>query len=464
MSRVLIDFSSPNIAKPFHFGHLKSTILGNYLANLNAFFGNEVTKINYLGDWGTQYGLLSLGLEEHDESKIDTSKQLLDIYVKANERAQQDPAYFEEAKKRFVRLDIEQDPILIERWKRIRELSKKELESSYNRLSIQFDEFEYESDYTRESKHLVELMRSKSLAQKLDGGVIVASVEKNDKQYQVPVLKSDGSSLYISRDVAAAISRKKRYNFDKMLYVAGANQEKHFHFLREIIRKMGLTWADNLVHVKMGKVTGMSSRSGQFILLSDIIDEVTARYVESTKSVATSKVTDTSEIESVGRQLALSALFVYDMRHPRTKNYEFDWKQLLKARDDRSGIHLQTTYARLCNLVRRAEGESLRPFESLDDVSDDAIACAEGDALVSELGNLEEALESSQRSLDACPLINYALELCRATNRARRCKELMVLRESEERRARGRLSLFESSRRHLEFIIRMLGLRPLERV
>lgn len=471
--RVVIDFSSPNIAKPFHFGHLKSTILGNFLANIHKYYGNEVIKLNYIGDWGVQYGLLSLGLEdksaqdEHNNLLQSDSKlsKLLDIYVKSNQRAQEDDTFYELAKQRFQTMDSGQDEEQLAKWRQIRDISLNELKLSYDRLNIRFDVFEHESDHVARSHKLIEIMKSLELTKTLDDGLLVTEVIKNNRSLNVPMLKSDGASLYLTRDVAAAFHRKEKYNFDKMLYVVGADQERHFHCLREIVKKFdGCYWADNLVHVKMGKVIGMSSRSGRALLLSDIVDEATQNYIESTKGVPTSKVSSEADIKEVGRQLALSALFIFDMRNKRTRNYEFDWSQVMVA-GERSGIQLQTTYARLCSLLRKAKLErNLTPYDTVEEINYDSICCIEGVHLINVMNALDRKLTESYEALDPSPLVNHALLLCKAANRARQSDWLHVMNEHDDNKALSRLTLFESSRSQLEFIIKMLGLVPLDRV
>jgi arginyl-tRNA synthetase len=473
---VAIDFSSPNIAKPFHFGHLKSTILGNFLANLHKYYGNKVIRINYIGDWGVQYGLLSLGLEElksqgklneflEDKNKLN---RLLEIYVNSNKRGQEDQVYYDMAKQHFKAMDCDQDEEQLLRWRQIRDISLSELKQSYNRLGVEFDVFEYESDYVADARHIVARMQSLGLAKAQDAGqnqsYLATTVLKNAKLIDVPIQKSDGSTLYITRDIAAAISRKNKYNFDKMLYVVGSDQEKHFHCLREIIKKLDCHWADDLIHVKMGKVIGMSSRSGKALLLSDILSEAAYNYMKSTRDVPTSKVSDEADIEEVGQQLALSALFVFDMRNKRTKNYEFGWNQVMVP-GERSGIHLQTTYARLCSLLNKARLErNLRPYNTVEEINYDSICCIEGVHLINVMNDLERKLDESYQALDPSPLVNHSLLLCKAANRARKSDWLHVINEPDTSKALSRLTLFESARSQIEFIILMLGLKPLARV
>lgn len=484
--RVVIDFSSPNIAKPFHFGHLKSTILGNFLSNLHQFYGHKVTKLNYVGDWGTQYGLLSLGLDnDHRASSIFNSdstnrsllEQLVDIYVEANIRGKDDEDYYKQARQRFELMDSNQGDDQIRRWRMIRDLSLKELYKSYKQLGLKFDAYEYESDYAKASRDLVEQMKARGLVkQKLDisdkegAAYWVIEVIKNDKVLEVPILKSDGTSLYITRDVTAAITRHSRYNFDKMLYVVGADQERHFHCLREIVKRVvEQEWACNLIHIKMGKVVGMSSRSGNFVLLSKIIDEATERFINSTMNTPTSKVFETNDIEVVGRQLAISNLFVYDLRNKRTRNYQFDWEQVMLP-SNRSGLQLQGTYARLCALLERAfDRRGLSVYESTDDIDYGADSLQtkytkDATELVDCLNELSGQLNVAYDTMDPYPLINHAFKLCRLTNRARRNEFLQVIKESDERKARSRLTLFDSSREQLDFIIKLIGLKPLKKI
>lgn len=465
--RVVIDFSSPNIAKPFHYGHLKSTLLGNYLNNINSFLGNQVIKLNYIGDWGTQYGLLSLGLDELNEIENNETqsplRHLLDVYIKANERSRGDQSFFLEAKKRFLALDREENADFLDRWRKIRDLSLNELMNSYAQLGISFDVFEFESNYAKNSVALIESMMSKSFVRRLEDGVVVAQVQKNGRFFDVPLLKSDGTSLYLTRDIVAAISRQKQYDFDKMLYIVGVDQERHFHCLKDILRSMEFSWSDKLVHVKMGKVLGMSTRSGNFVLLSDIIEEATRRYIELTKGTPTSKVMSSEDIEDVGKHLALSALFVYDLRNSRTRHYEFDWDRVMLS-GDRSGINLQTTFARLTSLLVKSSSIGLEPLNSGDRLNLDAFCCIEAADLASHLGELDTALYSSFWSMDPYYLTNHALRLCKSINRARRSDRLLVIGESDEYKARTKLSLFKSAHIQLEFIIKLLGLKPLQKV
>lgn len=468
--KVAIEFSSPNIAKPFHYGHLKSTILGNFLANLNSFLGNHVTKINYIGDWGTQFGILMLGLEERGITSIDDLDEplrfLLNIYIESNSKAMSDQKYFDKAKELFYDMEIGNNSQRLNLWHKIRELSLDELNISYKQLGIIFDEYEFESDYSdKAQREVIEILKEKCIAYETEDGAVFAKIERNYRPLEIPICKSDGSSLYISRDIAAALNRKSRLNFDKMLYVVGGDQAGHFQALKDILYKLDLKWADSLKQVTIGKVAGMSTRSGNFVLLSELIRELKTKFASITRETITSKVDSLDEVEEVAKHLALTALFVFDASNKRTVSYKFDWDNLL-SRGQSSGINVQTAYARLCSLNERASRVQLGSVEfGVDEVEGDAVNCIEAHGLLCQLNELDTNLLSSYWDNDPKYLVWHALKLSVAANRARRSERLRVLGDNvEERAARTRLALFELARGQLKLIIELLGLKALEKV
>lgn len=269
---IVVEFSSPNIAKPFHVGHLRSTIIGNFISNLNIFTRNKVTRLNYLGNWGTQFGLIKVGVKDlkytPEEIQKDPLKLLYQSYVHANKLAEKNPEILNEAKIEFTKLETSSGDLT--EWKTWMDYSKNELINTYQRLGVTFDEYNYESDYSaKDIQHVLELLREKNIIKKDGDGKEVAQIEDR----KVTVLKSDGSSLYLSRDIAAAIDRFKKYNFYKMLYIVDNSQSNHFHDLKNILYKMDLPWAHRIFHVKFGRIKGMSSRKGSTVFLKDILDE-----------------------------------------------------------------------------------------------------------------------------------------------------------------------------------------------
>lgn len=271
---IIVEFSSPNIAKPFHLGNLRSTIIGNCVANINTFLQNRVTKINYLGDWGTQFGYVQVGMDMMNignlEMQTDPIKTLYKVYVDASKLAENNPEINERAKQVFKQLELG-DTVISQNWQTIKHFTVLELEKTYRRIGVVFDQYDWESMYTaRNMTKLIDSMNEMKLLT-LDANnrrVIALNEEKT-----VPIIKSDGTTLYISRDIAAAIDRFERNSFDSMYYVVDYSQSDHFSNLFQILSKMKLPWVDRLKHVMFGRVHGMSTRKGTSIFLEDILNE-----------------------------------------------------------------------------------------------------------------------------------------------------------------------------------------------
>lgn len=277
--KIVIDFSSPNIAKPFHAGHLRSTIIGNFIGNVNKHFNNKVTKINYLGDWGTQFGLLQYGLKakniDTEQLKTNPIKTLYEAYVFANKLSTTDENVQIEARKYFA--DIEQGKTDLQSWKQIRTVTIQELEKVYQRLGIQFDAYHWESDYNGGAiMNLMDSLEKSNVITSDESGKKIAKVNNRD----VTVLKSDNSTLYLSRDIAALLDRYEKYTFDKMLYVVDNSQTDHFAALFEIVKQLNRDCTNGCEHIKFGRIKGMSTRAGNVVFLNDILDEAKRKMHE----------------------------------------------------------------------------------------------------------------------------------------------------------------------------------------
>lgn len=270
---VIVEFSSPNIAKPFHLGHLRSTIIGNYIANINNFVENNVKKINYLGDWGTQYGLVQLGIDmadiSEDEMKKSPIKALYTAYVTANKLAETDSSILDRAREIFNDLETGIG-ITCEQWKAFKQYTIEELKRTYGRIGITFDEYHWESMYSAKNMEKIIMLMEKMQ--------LLITDEQNRKVVHlengkiVPLIKSDGSTLYIARDIAAAIDRFEKNNFDCMYYIVDNTQAEHFLNLLEILRQMKMPWVERLKHVKFGRLHGMRTRKGNIMFLEDILN------------------------------------------------------------------------------------------------------------------------------------------------------------------------------------------------
>lgn len=272
-NKVVVEYSSPNVAKPFHMGHLRSTIIGNFIANLHTAMNNKVTRINYLGDWGTQFGLIKVGVEElkltDEEIERNPLELLYKSYVHANRLAEKDELIVDRARKEFSKLEngSKND---IKNWKSYINYTIKELEYVYNRLGVTFDEYNYESMYsTKQINSILTQLENMKILKLLPNGKKVASVNDRD----VTIVKSDGTGLYLTRDIAAAVDRFEKFQFDQMFYVIENGQNNHINSLRNILYQMDKPWAGRIKHVKFGRIHGMSTRKGNVVFLKDILDE-----------------------------------------------------------------------------------------------------------------------------------------------------------------------------------------------
>lgn len=272
---IIVEFSSPNIAKPFHLGHLRSTIIGNCVANVLAAYDHNVIRINYLGDWGTQFGFLNLGMDmanlSEEEIRQNPIKHLFTAYVNANRLAETDASFGDQARAIFSQMENGQLPDL-EAWNQYRDYTVNELETVYRRLGVKFDEYAWESQYrkTRIQPVLDKLQAMNLLKPDAEG----KQTFELDDGHRISLLKSDGSTLYLTRDVAAVADRQEKYKFDRMYYVVGNEQHQHFNALFSIAQRMCVPNADQLHHIKFGRVEKMSTRKGNVVFLSDLLDEI----------------------------------------------------------------------------------------------------------------------------------------------------------------------------------------------
>lgn len=286
--KYIVEFSSPNIAKPFHMGHLRSTIIGNFLANLFTVVNHNVIKMNYLGDYGTQFGFLKVGIEMENFTKEQIREHPLEClfkaYVTAN--ASTDPKVAENARKVFETMEKSEGGEVIQQWEEIKQYTMDELKIMYERLNVVFDVYESESMYRKKSiENVIEQLRSKNLlVNESDGRISVSVAER-----RVPIIKSDSSSLYLTRDVAAYLERKKRYEMDKIFYVVDHGQHDHFLSLKSIVNDLGFDAQSTIEHVKFGRISGMSTRKGSVVFLKDILDEAKNLMYKSQQETSSKK-------------------------------------------------------------------------------------------------------------------------------------------------------------------------------
>ncbi|XP_015794494.1 probable arginine--tRNA ligase, mitochondrial [Tetranychus urticae] len=457
----IVEFSSPNIAKPFHCGHLRSTIIGNVLANLKKYLGNDVIKLNYLGDWGTQFGLLSHGFDcfgSEEELKKSPIKHLFDVYVQANRLDESDDSFRQEAKLKFKSMEKDLDDKEIKKWNLFKQYSMKEYDKIYRQLGIVFDDFHFESMYNKLAHQCVNQLEDLKLIETCPNGAKIILLEKSNSKednFSVPLIKNDGSTLYLTRDIAAAIDRKEKYNFDEMYYVVGKEQSDHFNHLRQILFKMGHKWASNLILVSFGRIIGMSTRKGEIIFLEDIINEAKQKCLESTFASKTTK-SDHTDIDRLASVLGLTAVYVHDLRTPKSSDYRFDWSKALNLRGQ-SGISLQYVHARIRSIER---------FSNVDldlnvDINYEAIEGSFWDKLLIHLSRFDDVLEETSKKRDPSILVRYLIWLSTFSNG---CIPVAKVKGEPKDIAQTRLLIYHCSRKVLQKGLNLIGLEALDQI
>ncbi|XP_048793826.1 probable arginine--tRNA ligase, mitochondrial [Lagopus muta] len=452
--KAVVEFSSPNIAKKFHIGHLRSTIIGNFIANLKAALGHEVTRINYLGDWGMQFGLLGVGFQQFGEKeKLKSSplQHLFEVYVQINKAAADENT--KKLAKDFFRKLEEHDEQALSLWKEFRDFSIKEYTRIYKRLGVHFDEYSGESFYQEKSREVLKMLEDKGLLQKTTKGTRVVDLsEKKDLSSLSTVSRSDGTSLYITRDLAAAIDRMNKYNWDTMIYVTDRNQSSHFQHLFQILKLMGYDWVERCQHVSFGLVQGMKTRKGEVVFLEDVLDEVRSRMLENMASAKTTK--EVEDPMETAEKVGLAALIIQDFRGLLSSDYQFSWDRALQSRGD-TGVFLQYTHARLHSLERMHGNEP---------VTDVNVACLQEPDAISLLQHLlryDEVLYRSSQDLQPKHIVSYLLTL---SHLAAVAHQTLPVKGSTPALAQARLCLFQATRSVLANGMKLLGITPVTRM
>eukprot|EP00076_Gallus_gallus_P004175 NP_001264948.1 probable arginine--tRNA ligase, mitochondrial [Gallus gallus] len=452
--KAVVEFSSPNIAKKFHIGHLRSTIIGNFIANLKVALGHEVTRINYLGDWGMQFGLLGVGFQQFgDKEKLKSSplQHLFEVYVQINKAAADEKT--KKLAKDFFRKLEEHDEQALSLWKEFRDFSIKEYTRIYKRLGVHFDEYSGESFYQEKSWEVLKMLEDKGLLQKTTKGTGVVDLsEKKDLSSLSTVIRSDGTSLYITRDLAAAIDRMNKYNWDTMIYVTDRNQSSHFQHLFQILKLMGYDWVERCQHVSFGLVQGMKTRKGEVIFLEDVLDEVRSRMLENMASAKTTK--EVEDPVETAEKVGLAALIIQDFRGLLSSDYQFSWDRALQSRGD-TGVFLQYTHARL---------HSLEQMHGNEPVTDINVACLQEPDAISVLQHLlryDEVLYRSSQDLQPKHIVSYLLTLSHLAAVAHRT---LPVKGSTPALAQARLCLFQATRSVLANGMKLLGITPVTRM
>ncbi len=449
---VLVEYSSPNIAKPLAFHHLRSTMIGNCLAQIFSALGYDVHRINYVGDWGKTFGLLAEAYRRFgDESKLEAGgiAYLLELYVEANKAKAEDPA-FDEAARGMFRLQEEGDETAIELWRRIRRTSIDEFKSLYERLGVAFDSIEGESDYKDKLEAVISEIE-KVPGTREDQGALLVDIPYSDGEAPIMLKKSDGATLYATRDIAAAVDRFERFAFAKSLYVVGSEQRQYFEQLKRVLSAMGHSWSEKMTHIQFGRVKGMSTRAGNVVFLEEVLDEARERALAKMQETAGDRDLD---LESVSEQVGIGGVVFGDLKNLRTSDYSFDWDELLNPRGF-TGICVQYAHARCCSILRKGGGAP-----PASEVAYSDLAAPEEIALVKELARLPGAVEAAAEHLEPSRLARTVYDVAHAWNRYQQAgnadKAKRILVEDEALRG-ARLALVDAARIGLAEGLKLLG-------
>lgn len=452
---VCVEYSSPNIAKPFHVGHLFSTSIGNSLYKLFKEEGYDVVGINHLGDWGTQFGkLISAYNRWVDEEALekDAISELLRIYVKFHDEAEKDPSLVDEGRMHFKRLEegAEEETAL---WKRFRELSLKEFNRVYDLLGIKFDSLAGEAFYNDKMQVIIDELKEKNLLTESNGAQVVMLDE-----YNMPpciVLKGDGATIYATRDLAAANYRKNTYDFDKCVYVVGTPQALHFKQVFKTLELAGKDWAKDCVHVGFGLVKfadgGMSTRKGKVVLLDDLLSEAVSKTLE----IINEKNPELENKEEVAKKIGIGAVIFTYLKNSREKDIIFDWKEILSFEGE-TGPYVQYSYARGNSILERA-GEV-----DLTNVDYSKLNSKEEFELIKSLESFKKNIHLAIEKFEPSVMSRYVIEVAKLFNKFYNAHSVLNLEDEELKKAR--LALVKASLQVIKNGLGLLGIEVVEKM
>lgn len=451
-----IDYSSPNIAKPFGIGHLRSTTIGNAISNIYKMLGYKVIGINHLGDWGTQFGKLIFAFEKWgSEEKLSENpiQHLYELYVLFHSESENNKELDDFGRQWFNKLE-NGDPKAIEYWHKFRNLSLLEFKNVYNRIGISFDYFWGESHYIKEIPKTIQEIKKLNIIKESDG-VLVANFANQDIP-SCPVLKSDGTTLYTTRDIAAAIYRYENFKFDKFIYVVGSAQELHFKQVFEILKQMNLKWASDLIHVSFGIISGISTRKGTLVFLNDIIDRGKNLALEMIKERNT---IPENEKEKTAEQIAIGAIIFQDLSRDRIKDYEFDWNQMLRGikpgEPGKTGPYLQYTYVRLKGIEENYE-KTFNLLPSIKDLNINLLSNINEQNLIDELEKFPKIIEKAAEEYEPSLISRYLLDLASLLNTYYSSGEKIISEDLEL--SKSRIVLISSVKNVLGIGLKILGI------
>ena len=458
---VIVEYSSPNIAKPFHIGHIRSTVIGNAIYKLYDETGYNVVRINHLGDYGTQFDKMIVAYRmwgNHDELAKDPIKTLLGYYTRFHKEAEKDPTLDEKAREAFAKLEAGNEEE-VQLWKKFRELSLKEFNRVYDMLGITFDSYAGESFYSDKMPAVIEELKEKGLLQESRGAQIV-DLESMGISTPAVIQKSDGSSLYATRDIAAAIYRKQTYDFYKCIYVVASQQNLHFQQWKAVLQLMGYDWQKDCVHVPFGLVSlpegTMSTRNGRVVFLEDVLKTA----VEKTREIIAEKNTEGIDVDEVARQVGIGAVIFQELSNNRIKDYVFDWNNVTNF-DGETGPYVQYTHARACSVLRKAGEADLEKMRSGGAADYGYLTSESAYQLVKDLSRVPEVIRDAAEKYEPSILTRHLVDVAQSFNKFYHDEHILVDNEDEKL---AKLALVDASRIVIKNCLGLLGIEAPERM
>ena len=451
---IVIDFSSPNIAKPFHIGHIRTTVIGNALYKIYDSQGYNTVRINHLGDYGTQFGKLIVAFKlwgNKEAVEANPIPELLKLYIQFHDEAEKHPEMEDEARAWFTKLE-NGDKEAKELWQWFRDERLKEFARVYDLLDIEFDSYNGESFYSDKMDRVIDIIKDKGLLQESQGTNIV-----DLEEYNMPpalITKNDGSTLYMTRDLAAALYRKENYDFEKCIYVVGSQQSLHFQQLFKVLELVGFEWAKDMVHVPFGMVAleegTMSTRKGRVVFLEDVLKQA----IEKTKETMLAKNPNALNVDEIAKQVGVGAVVFQELSNSRIKDYTFSWSRTLSFEGE-TGPYVQYTHARCCAVLRKAEEEVTTDinYELLNDVDSAEV--------LKVIASFNKTILNAMRKNEPHIITRFVLDLAQAFNKFYHDNSILV-EDAELRKAR--LALVCATRQALENGLKLLGMQAPERM
>lgn len=462
---VIVEYSSPNIAKPFHVGHAFTTIIGNSLAKIYTKLGYNVIRMNHLGDYGTQFGKLITAYRLWgDENALneDPITELLRIYVKFHEEEKKDPSLTDSARENFKKLEdgCEEEVAL---WKKFRDMSLVVFDKLYKRMGMEFDNYNGESFYAKMADDVANMLKEKGLLVESEGAQVV-----DLEEYDVPpciILKSDGTTIYATRDIAAIMYRHETYNFDKNIYVVGTPQALHFKQVFSVMKKAGFDYADNCVHVGFGLVKfknmKFSTRDGNIVLLEDLLNEAVAktREVIEENSKARGQDMTKEQIDEIAEKVGIGAVIYTYVKSGRERDIVFSWEEMLDFEGD-TAPYLMYTYARIKSILRKAAEQGIAPARDNDKLA--LLNSDEEYNVIRTVADFPDSVKKAAASNEPFMISRQIALVARSFNRF--YNNSSILNADSEDQKVARLALCEAVADTLKSGLDLLGIGVVERM